>query len=83
MTAFAWPTTAIALANQPYDLPQMVPVGMDTGIALSSGVSISADATDNVAILGIQLVGGAASPGGAAEDVMYWVAGKSFSVSNS
>jgi hypothetical protein len=82
MTAFAWPTAAQATANQPYSFPLMVPVGADTGIALSNNVIPSLDATDNVAQLGMLLTGGAASPGGNTNDVMYWTAGKSFSVIN-
>lgn len=80
-TAFTWPTQALA-AGQTYTPAMVVPVGMDTSQAISSSVDILSDATDNTTLVGVDLVGGAAGPGGAAADVMYWVAGKSFSVTN-
>lgn len=60
----------------------MIPVGEDTAEALALSADILSDATENTATIGIQLAGGAGNPGGAAADVMYWVAGKSFSVDN-
>lgn len=60
----------------------VVPVGMDTAKALSSGVDILTDAADNIAIIGMDLAAGDDSPGGASDDVIYWVAGKSFNVDN-
>lgn len=75
-TAFAIPTAATFTAAT---WAQVTPIGEDTAQALSSSVNILGDATFNTAVLGIQLTGGADSPGGATNDVMYWVAGKSFS----
>lgn len=77
-TAFAFPLTAAV----PFTPAVVVPVGEDTAEALSAGVDILSDATENTGYIGIQLAGGASCPGGASNDVMYWVAGKSFSVSN-
>lgn len=77
-TAFAFPLTA----DTPFTQAQLVPVGMDTGQALTAGVDILAGATDNIAILGMTLVGGAAAPAGANNDIISWVAGKSFAVNN-
>lgn len=81
-TAFAFPDTTAAPALYPFDWAQVTPIGQNTGLSLSQGVDILADATRNTAFLGMRLVGGAASPGGDAGDVMYWLAGKSFSVDN-
>lgn len=74
-TAFAWPLTADPVHSD----AQVVPVGENTAQAISSGTDILGDAEVNLGYLGIQLAGGAGSPGGATSDVMYWVAGKSFS----
>ena len=77
-TAFAFPAPGAV----PFTYAQVVPVGEDTAQALSSSVNILADATVNEALIGMILTGGADNPGGDAADIMYWVAGKSFSVSN-
>ncbi len=77
-TAFAFPLTAAV----PFSPAMTVPVGENTAEALSQGVDILSDATTNIAEYGMLLVGGAGNPGGADNDVMYWVAGKSFSVDN-
>jgi len=66
-------------AEVPFSMPTVVPVGIDTGTAITGAVDLLADATRNTSYLGMRLPGGAASPGGANNDVMYWVAGKSFS----
>lgn len=79
-TAFAFPTTAQAAAG--FTQAQVVPVGMNTAEGLDSGVDILSDATINTGLIGIQLVGGANSPAGAANDVIYWTSGNSFSISN-
>ena len=79
-TAFAQPTSAQASVG--YTPAQVVPIGQNTAESLDAGVDILSDATENQAIIGILLTGGADKPGGDAADVMYWVAGKSFSVSN-
>ena len=77
-TAFAFPLTAAS----PFTFAEVVPVGEDTASALTAGVDILTDATINTGYIGMVLTGGASCPGGATSDVMYWVAGKSFSVTN-
>lgn len=75
MTAFAWPLTA-----DPVHTPaQVVPVGENTAQAISSGTNILGDSEVNNGYIGIMLAGGASNPGGANGNVMYWVAGKSYS----
>ena len=74
-TTFAWPLTG----DPAHTTAQVVPVGEDTAQAISSGVSVLGDSQRNVAIIGMSLAAGADSPAGQAEDVIYWVAGKSFS----
>lgn len=78
-TAFAFPLNAAS----PFNWAQIVPVGEDSGVALAAGANELADATLNTSYIGIELGAGVTGPGGATSDVMYWVAGKSFSVSNS
>lgn len=74
-TAFAWPLTA-----DPIHTPaQVVPVGENTAQAIASGTDILGDSERNIGFIGIALTGGANCPGGANGNVMYWVAGKSFS----
>lgn len=77
-TTFAFPITT----EVPFTFAEVVPVGEDTALALQESVDILTDATYNSGVVGMQLAGGAGNPGGAASDVMYWVAGSSFSVSN-
>lgn len=77
-TAFSFPLTAAV----PFSPAMVVPVGENTAEALDAGVNILSDATINTGYIGIKLTGGQNNPGGAASDVMYWVAGKSFSVNN-
>lgn len=77
-TAFKFPLPAIV----PFSPALVVPFGEDTAQALSSAVNILGDATINQAFIGMILPGGADAPGGEANDVMYWRAGKSFSVTN-
>lgn len=79
-TAFAFPTNAEALAG--FTPAQVIPVGENTAEALNQGQNILADATVNTGFIGIQLQAGANSPAGSADDVIYWVAGKSFSIDN-
>lgn len=75
MGAFAWPLTA-----DPVHTPaQVVPVGENSAQAILSGSNFIGDSEVNLGFLGISLTGGAGSPGGANNDVIYWVAGKSFS----
>ncbi len=83
----AWSSTFGSGLNQSYpastEIPfspaQVVPFGEDTAYALSINGNILDDATRNTAILGVTLASGAASPAGQANDVIYWIAGKSFS----
>ena len=75
-TAFAFPLTAAS----PFTFAEVIPVGEDTAAALSAGVDILTDSTINTGYIGMVLTGGASCPGGAASDVIYWTAGKSFSV---
>lgn len=77
-TAFAFPLTA----DVPFEAAQVIPIGQDSAESLSAGVDLLSGATENTGNLGIKLAGGADNPGGDNNDVMYWVAGKSFSVSN-
>ena len=75
-TAFSFPLTAAA----PFTPALVVPVGE---AASGSYANLLDDATDNVSFLGMKLAAGTDSPAGSTNDVIYWVAGKSFSVSNS
>lgn len=77
-TAFAFPLT-----TAPGFTPaQIIPVGENTAKALQFGADILSDATQNIGTIGMNLMGGANSPAGADNDVIYWVAGSSFSVDN-
>jgi len=77
-TAFNFPRPA----DYPFTAPQVVPIGEDTATALANSVNILADATENQGILGMELGAGANGPAGENNDVIYWIAGKSFSVDN-
>lgn len=77
-SAFAFPLTAAP----GFTPAQVVPMGENTAEALLLGANILGDSTVNTAYIGIQLVAGTSSPAGANNDVIYWVAGKSFSVNN-
>jgi hypothetical protein len=74
-TAFTFPLAG----DVPFTPAQVTPVGENTSIALAEGVDILGDATVNENYIGMILGAGAASPGGEDDDVIYWVAGKSFS----
>lgn len=74
-TTFAWPLTGVLPAFTP---ASVIPVGEDTALAIANAQNILADATENAALVGMMLTGGAGFPGGAADDVLFWVAGKSF-----
>jgi hypothetical protein len=80
-TPFVFPT-AVQWAN-PLSKAMVIPQGMDTAQALAQSANILSDATTNEGFIGVTLVAGAESPAGQANDVIYWVAGKSFSVDNS
>jgi hypothetical protein len=77
-TAFAFPLTT----SPGFTPAQVVPIGENTAEALTLGANILGDSTVNTGYFGLQLVAGAASPAGSNADVIYWVAGKSFSVNN-
>jgi len=77
-TAFAFPLT-----TAPGFTPaQVVPMGENTAEALLAGANILGDSTNNTGKIGILLTAGASSPAGVLNDVVYWVAGKSFMVDN-
>jgi hypothetical protein len=79
-TTFTFPVTANPGAYTP---AQVIPFGEDTANALNNNTNILADATINTGFTGVVLAYGAGSPAGVNNDVIYWVAGQSFSVSNS
>jgi hypothetical protein len=89
-SAFVFPTIADVAAEGSYTPATVVPAGENTAEALAAVpvVNILSDATVNQAIIGMQLSGGNtnagqnAGPAGSDGDVMFWVAGKSFSVNN-
>lgn len=68
-TAFAFPLTAAV----PFTHAMVVPVGEFNNLILST-------ATYNTTYIGIALPTGAKAPAGVANDVVFWVAGKSFNV---
>ena len=80
-TAFVFPTAAQSTANV-LSKAMVVPVGMDTAQAITSGVDQLGDATTNTGYLGVVLAAGADSPAGSTSDVIYWQAGKADSVDN-
>lgn len=77
-TAFAFPASTAV----PISFAEVVPVGENTAVALNAGADILSDATINTAYIGMILGAGANGPAGQNNDVVYWVAGKSFSVTN-
>lgn len=88
-TAFTYPT----IAQQPSSFPEVTPIGEDTATSLSvlgsqvptigglqiynTNTGILADSTVNTGFLGMTLSTGALLPAGVANDVIFWVAGKS------
>lgn len=74
-TAFHWPLTTDPVHSD----AQVVPVGQDSGFTLFAGANYIGDSEVNQGLIGISLTGGASHPAGANNDVIYWVAGKSFS----
>jgi hypothetical protein len=77
-SAFAFPLT-----TAPGFTPaQVVPMGENTAEAIQLNANILGDATINTGFFGLTLQAGANSPAGVATDVIYWLAGKSFSVNN-
>lgn len=77
-TAFAFPVNG----DVPFTPAQVIPFGENVAEARDSGVDELADSTDNVALIGMVLAAGTDSPAGSTSDVIYWRAGKSFSVNN-
>lgn len=73
-TAFAIP----AAAAVPFTPASCVPVGEETDEF--SNPNLLDDATVNTGYIGVVLAAGTNSPAGVANDVIYWVAGKSFNV---
>lgn len=77
-TAFSFPLTT----QTPFTPAEAVPVGENTATALTLNQDILSDATINQAYIGMKLGAGANAPAGVNGNVIYWVAGKSFSVTN-
>jgi hypothetical protein len=73
-SAFVFP----AAAAVPFTPASCVPVGEETD--QFSNPNLLDDATINTAFIGVTLAAGANGPAGQANDVIYWVAGKSFNV---
>jgi hypothetical protein len=71
--AFVFPLTGYAFTPA-----QVVPVGENTALALSGGLDILADATINVAQIGVILSAGVDSPAGLTGNEIFWMAGTSF-----
>lgn len=74
-TAFSFPVSA----DVPFSLAEVIPVGETANATYANDLG---DATDNVSLIGMKLAAGTDSPAGANADVIYWRAGKSFSVTN-
>lgn len=74
-TAFAFP----ANADVPFTPATVAPVGETANDTYANQLD---DATRNIGYIGIILAGGDDKPGGGANDVVYWKAGKNFSVDN-
>lgn len=70
-TAFAWPASSAI----PFSYAGINPIGTNSSTSLD-------DATDNTAFIGMTLGAGIDGPAGSSSDVIYWRAGKSFSVTN-
>lgn len=60
----------------------VAPVGANTSYILGVNGNILNDAVLNTEVVGVTLVGGASSPAGQANDVIYWIAGSSANVNN-
>lgn len=73
-SAFAFPLTA----DVPFTPAQITPIGENTATALNANTNILGDATVNQAQFGMLLRAGANSPAGVANDVIKWIAYKSF-----
>jgi len=73
--AFAWPLTG----DVPFTHAQVLPVGEVSGTA---GAIPLSGATRNTGEIFMRLAAGVNSPAGAANDVIYWKAGRYFSIDN-
>ena len=74
-TAFAWPSSVAS----PLTFAQAIPIGESATESLGNTFG---GATDNQSIIGMRLGAGILRPAGSAGDVIYWQAGKVFSVTN-
>ncbi len=72
-TAFAFPATT----DVPFSPAMVIPFGEDVTYP-----NLSDDSVNNTGVMGIKLASGVVSPAGSTSDVIYWTAGKSFSVTN-
>ena len=72
-TAFAFPLTAAV----PFSPAIVTPVGENNLYP-----DLNDDATTNTSYIGMKLAAGINSPAGSTSDVIYWTAGRSFSVTN-
>lgn len=80
-------TQSYVSSNQvPYSFGQIIPVGEGANNNIVTTPQYNAnlldDATRNIGFTGITLAAGANSPAGASGNVIFWVAGQSFSVNN-
>lgn len=73
-TAFAFPLTA----GPGFTPAQVIPFGENTGVANSLILNPYADSVRNVGQIGLLLRAGTLSPAGVANNVITWVAGKSW-----
>ena len=73
-SAFVFPGAAAV----PFTPASCQPVGEETD--QFSNPNLLDDATLNTAYIGVQLAAGTNSPAGVANDVIYWMAGKSFNI---
>lgn len=74
-TTFSFPLTAAV----PFTFAEVIPVGETANVPFANNLD---DATNNVSIIGMELGAGIDSPAGSNNDLIYWCAGKSFSVTN-
>lgn len=78
-TPFDFPLDAAV----PFSPALVIPFGENTATALAFNANILGDSVVNIGIIGMKLKGGDHdSPAGEDGDVIMWVAGKSFSVTN-
>jgi len=71
---FAFPITT----SGAFTPAQVVPIGQNMAQSILSNVNVLADSAINQGFIGVQLGAGANGPAGQANDVIYWVAGKSY-----